>query len=83
MFSIRPLFTVVEELKYILLIKRDIKLPKQSQLFILEGSFRMMPFLILDVPYHRAELRTSIRKRTESFLPTKPADEPATLINES
>lgn len=55
---------------------------EESHVFVPEISPRMMTFLVMDVIDDALELRMTIGEGSKSFLPAKPAHNPAAPIDE-
>ena len=73
---------VFHKIKNIFVLKGDVEFAQQSQIFILERFLLMMDFLILDVANHHIQLRMTVGKGSEAFLPMEFAANPTLFVDE-
>jgi len=60
----------------------DLKLFEVVHIFVLEGLFGVMLFLIQNVVVDILDLRMAVRKCPVAFLPVEPAFNPCVVIDE-
>jgi len=73
---------ISEELEKIFGLVSYIEPFQQRQVFIPEAPFRMMPFLVANVPNHRIQVRMRVGECAETFLPVEPPSDPSFALNE-
>ena len=73
---------ISEELEKIFGLVSYIQPLQQRQVFIPEAPFRMIPFLVANVPNHRVQVRLRVRERAETFRPVEPPSDPSFALDE-